>query len=247
MCATVGGSHGWLPHTRGYAPAVTQISFAHHRDVYLQTSPVAASFFIRWNYWASLQCSLLQRREASIAPQKTSTFRGIIQYQSCRDFMRLLLAYPLYVIDALLQRCEEKNIHLRVVCYIACVIASHLQKSGEGISHNIALAVPAFHVYGHKLPCKIKYSTRWLDGFGLTDGEGMERLWSFLQRFARVTKEMTPSHRLDLLTDALLHYGRRKSTDLEVQLLQRVDKAEKILILAQKDISCHQRGISVDF
>ncbi|XP_073729006.1 uncharacterized protein [Misgurnus anguillicaudatus] len=128
--------------------------------------------------------------------------------------MRLLLAYPLYVIDALLQRCEEKNIHLRVVCYIACVIASHLQKSGEGISHNIALAVPAFHVYGHKLPCKIKYSTRWLDGFGLTDGEGMERLWSFLQRFARVTKEMTPSHRLDLLTDALLHYGRRKSTDL---------------------------------
>lgn len=51
-------------------------------------------------------------------------------------------------------------------------------------------------------------------GFGLTDGEGMERLWSFLRRFARVTKEMTPSHRLDLLTDALLHYGRRKSTDL---------------------------------
>ncbi|KAK2831180.1 hypothetical protein Q7C36_016266 [Tachysurus vachellii] len=94
-------------------------------------------------------------------------------------------------------------------------------------------------------PHEIKYSTRRLDGFGLTDGEGMERLWSFLRRFARVTKEMTPSHRLDLLTDALLHYGRRKSTDLrfiknvfsEVQLLQRLDKAEKISILAQEDIS----------
>ncbi|XP_073672018.1 uncharacterized protein [Paramisgurnus dabryanus] len=117
------------------------------------------------------------------------------------------LAYPLYVIDALLQRCEKKNIHLRVVCYIACVVASHLQKSGEGISHNIALAVPEFHVYGHKLPRQIKYSTRWLDGFGLTDGEGMKRLWSFLQRFARVTKEMTPSHRLDLLTDVRLDGG----------------------------------------
>lgn len=65
----------------------------------------------------------------------------------------------------------------------------------------------------------------------------MERLWSFLRRFARVTKEMTPSHRVDLLTDALLHYGRRKSTDLEMQLLQRLDKAEKILIFAQEDIS----------
>ncbi|XP_056095222.1 uncharacterized protein LOC130073689 [Rhinichthys klamathensis goyatoka] len=165
---------------------------------------------------------------------------------SCRHEMPLMfvnmsqgerLAYPLYVIDELLRRCEDKNIHLRVVYDIACVVASHLHKSGEGIPHNISLAVPAFHVYGHKLPCQIKYSTRRLDGFGLTDGEGMERLWSFLRRFARVTKEMTPSHRLDLLTDALLHYGRRKSTDLEMQLLQRLDRAEKISILAQEDIS----------
>ncbi|XP_028460440.1 uncharacterized protein LOC114572857 [Perca flavescens] len=115
---------------------------------------------------------------------------------SCRHEMPLMfvnmsqgekLAYPLYVIDELLRRREDKNIHLRVVYDIACVVASHL---------------------------RIKYSTRRLEGFGLTDGEGMERLWSFLRRFARVTKEMTPSHRLDLLTDALLHYGRRKSTDL---------------------------------
>ncbi|KAG5283607.1 hypothetical protein AALO_G00043950 [Alosa alosa] len=63
----------------------------------------------------------------------------------------------------------------------------------------------------------------------------MERLWSFLRRFARVTKEMTPS--LDLLTDGLLHYGRRKSTDMEMQLLQRLDRAEKITVLAEEDIS----------
>ncbi|KAG1930605.1 uncharacterized protein LOC120488660 isoform X1 [Pimephales promelas] len=165
---------------------------------------------------------------------------------SCRHEMPLMfvnmsqgerLAYPLYVIDELLRRCEDKNIHLRIVYDIACVVASHLHKLGKGIPHNISLAIPAFHVYGHKLPCQIKYSTRRLDGFGLTDGEGMERLWSFLRRFARVTKEMTPSHRLDLLTDALLHYGRRKSTDLEMQLLQRLDRAEKISILAQEDIS----------
>ncbi|KAF1371446.1 hypothetical protein PFLUV_G00278260 [Perca fluviatilis] len=148
------------------------------------------------------------------------------------------LAYPLYVIDELLRRREDKNIHLRVVYDIACVVASHFRvKIREGIPQNLSLAAPAFHIYGHKLPCQIKYSTRRLEGFGLTDGEGMERLWSFLRRFARVTKEMTPSHRLDLLTDALLHYGRRKSTDLEVQLLQRLDRAEKISILAQEDIS----------
>lgn len=39
------------------------------------------------------------------------------------------LAYPLYVIDELLRRCEDKNIHLRVVYDIACVVASHLHVS----------------------------------------------------------------------------------------------------------------------
>ncbi|MED6272037.1 hypothetical protein CHARACLAT_026168 [Characodon lateralis] len=47
---------------------------------------------------------------------------------------------------------------------------------------------------------------------------------------------MTPSHQLDLLTDALLYYGRRKSTDLEVQLIQRRDKAEKVWSLAEEEI-----------
>ncbi|KAI8493957.1 hypothetical protein Bbelb_283040 [Branchiostoma belcheri] len=36
----------------------------------------------------------------------------------------------------------------------------------------------------------------------------------YLRPFFRTTKEMTPSHRLDLLTDAILHYTRRKSTDI---------------------------------
>ena len=61
---------------------------------------------------------------------------------------------------------------------------------------------------------QVKYSTRWLPGFGLTDGEEMERIWAYLRRFSYITKEMTPSHRIDLLTDGLLHYSRKKTTDL---------------------------------
>ncbi|XP_047672600.1 uncharacterized protein LOC125138365 isoform X2 [Tachysurus fulvidraco] len=113
---------------------------------------------------------------------------------SCRHEMPLMfvnmsqgerLAYPLYVIDALLQRCEDKNIHLRVVYDIACVVASHLQ----GSAYHTTSPWPYQHFMFMDTNCPA--------------------------RFARVTKEMTPSHRLDLLTDALLHYGRRKSTDLD--------------------------------
>lgn len=61
---------------------------------------------------------------------------------------------------------------------------------------------------------QIKYSPRRLNGFGLTDGEVLERLWSFLRRFGKMTKEMRPNHRVDVLTDALLFYGKKRSANL---------------------------------
>jgi len=55
------------------------------------------------------------------------------------------------------------------------------------------------------------YSCRSKAGFGMTDGEGAERLWSYLRPLSAITKEMTPSHRIDLLNEALLHYATRKT------------------------------------
>jgi len=61
---------------------------------------------------------------------------------------------------------------------------------------------------------QIKYSPRRVPGFGLTDGEVLERLWSFLRRFGKLTKEMRPNHRVDVLSDALLFYARKRSASL---------------------------------
>ena len=43
-------------------------------------------------------------------------------------------------------------------------------------------------------------------GFGLWDGENLEQLWSYLRKFCKMTKEMSPGNRMDVLTDALDHY-----------------------------------------
>ena len=51
------------------------------------------------------------------------------------------------------------------------------------------------------------FGPRRCEGIGLSDGETMERLWSYLHRFIRMTKGMRPSHRVDVLTSALLYYG----------------------------------------
>ena len=41
---------------------------------------------------------------------------------------------------------------------------------------------------------QIKYNPRNILGYGLSDGEVVECLWSYLRRFAAMTKEMHPSH-----------------------------------------------------
>lgn len=51
-------------------------------------------------------------------------------------------------------------------------------------------------------------------GIGLTDGESIERLWSYLGGFSKITKEMTPENWVDLLTDGLLNYGRKVKENL---------------------------------
>ena len=53
-----------------------------------------------------------------------------------------------------------------------------------------------------------------MPGFGLSDGEGIERLWSYLRKFSRITKEMTPVHRDSLLCEALAYHRCKKLESL---------------------------------
>ena len=50
------------------------------------------------------------------------------------------------------------------------------------------------------------FNPRRTQNVGLSDGEGVERFWSFLRQFSRITKEMATDKRVDVLTDATLHY-----------------------------------------
>ena len=51
---------------------------------------------------------------------------------------------------------------------------------------------------------------RRMKGFGLTDGEQLERLWSYLRLFSKISKEQTAGHRKELLAMALLNYAQKK-------------------------------------
>ena len=61
---------------------------------------------------------------------------------------------------------------------------------------------------------QLLYSPRTLKDCGLTDGEATERLWSYLRRLGKITKEMRPSHRVDILTSGLIHYTSKACSKL---------------------------------
>ncbi|XP_022803807.1 uncharacterized protein LOC111341120, partial [Stylophora pistillata] len=109
---------------------------------------------------------------------------------------------------------------------IACLLAHHLK---ESLLEGVDVAIPIFHCYGHKASCQIQYSPRRIKGTGLTDGEGVERLWSFLRRFSSVTKEMSAHKRTDVLTDGLLHYAQHLYHKFGVTLKAKFARAETLL------------------
>lgn len=57
---------------------------------------------------------------------------------------------------------------------------------------------------------QVKYNPRYISGFALTDGEGMERLWSYLSGFISMTRGMTKVNRRFLLSEAVVFYTEGK-------------------------------------
>jgi Kyakuja-Dileera-Zisupton transposase len=49
-------------------------------------------------------------------------------------------------------------------------------------------ATSAMHAYGHQWACQLVYNPRLRKGLGLTDGEGVERLWSRLRKLIGITR-----------------------------------------------------------
>jgi hypothetical protein len=78
------------------------------------------------------------------------------------------------------------------------------------VAESSQFALPVLHCYGHKMHCQVEYSRRYLTGFGLTDGEGIERFWSSLGDFTKLTRGMTKANRQITLLTAAKEYGASK-------------------------------------
>ncbi|KAF8452432.1 hypothetical protein L210DRAFT_3383491, partial [Boletus edulis BED1] len=85
---------------------------------------------------------------------------------------------------------------------IGCVIDRSIGRY-DIISHSIAsrlrFATTAMHAYGHEWACQLVYNPRIIEGLGLTDGEGTERLWSRFIKLIGIERSSSRQRRLWLI------------------------------------------------
>jgi hypothetical protein len=97
----------------------------------------------------------------------------------------------------------------------APTMPKHLRPSP---SLEITYLVPKFHLEAHVVKCHAPYSFNYTIGVGRTDGEGIERNWSWLNGVASSLSMMGPGARWDTLDDFCNFANWRRSIELGTQM-----------------------------
>ncbi|KNE88232.1 hypothetical protein PSTG_18372, partial [Puccinia striiformis f. sp. tritici PST-78] len=90
------------------------------------------------------------------------------------------LYYPISILRNFL--ADFPNHKVGVLYDIGCHLEAHITKRNllsDRIS-DLRFGTSVFHSYVHEWSCQVKYNPRFNDWWGLTDGEGLERFWSFM-------------------------------------------------------------------
>ncbi|EIN07693.1 hypothetical protein PUNSTDRAFT_36730, partial [Punctularia strigosozonata HHB-11173 SS5] len=121
---------------------------------------------------------------------------------------------------------------------IGCQIHRSVFKWGFlcDIRDRITFAISVLHAYGHQWPCQCCYHPRKCSGFGLSDGEGCERLWSALNHLVSVLRGSGYYQRRYLLDCQLLHLISKHLLNLAVWLSRRHEMCRMRLSEAEKEI-----------
>ncbi|KAF7964442.1 hypothetical protein HWV62_7674, partial [Athelia sp. TMB] len=103
----------------------------------------------------------------------------------------------------------------------------------------IKFCTSAMHAYAHQWSCQLKYNPRLQKGMGLSDGEGVERLWSRIRRLIGITRTMGRRRRLWIIDRFLASVAQdhreelgqwiRRKLDGERGIIKETVRAEKVV------------------
>ncbi|PLW12634.1 hypothetical protein PCASD_16209, partial [Puccinia coronata f. sp. avenae] len=136
---------------------------------------------------------------------------------SCRHDVPLLYAnvyktgeklyYPISILKRIFSDYPQSKIG--ILYDIGCQLETHINKRNffPDKQSSLTYGTSVFHAYVHEWSCQVKYNPRLNKWWGLSDGEGLERLWSFLSSLISSLRVSTRLHRLNAIHARSQYYG----------------------------------------
>ncbi|KAF7981244.1 hypothetical protein HWV62_34613 [Athelia sp. TMB] len=109
---------------------------------------------------------------------------------------------------------------------VGCVFDVSLNKYeiiADDALNRIKFCTSAMHAYAHQWSCQLKYNPRLQKGMGLSDGEGVERLWSRIRRLIGVTRTMGRRRRLWIIDRFLASVAQDHREELGQWIRHKLD------------------------
>ncbi|EFP85189.2 uncharacterized protein PGTG_11358 [Puccinia graminis f. sp. tritici CRL 75-36-700-3] len=116
------------------------------------------------------------------------------------------LYYPVSIVRNII--ADFPNHKFGILYDLGCHLESHVRKRGllTDRINDLTFGTSVFHAFVHEWSCQVKYNPRLNDWWGLSDGEGLERLWSFLSPLVSPLRVSTRLHRLTKLQARAEYY-----------------------------------------
>ncbi|KDE03339.1 hypothetical protein MVLG_06182 [Microbotryum lychnidis-dioicae p1A1 Lamole] len=122
---------------------------------------------------------------------------------------------------------------------IACNFKHHIETRQlvPELFERLEFATSVFHAYAHSWGCQVEFNPRLIPNFGLTDGDGCERLWSALRSLIPINRQSNKSHRLVNLAVRTQAVNEANVARLGSWLTRRFRSAEARRHAAQAELS----------
>ncbi|XP_068450822.1 uncharacterized protein [Clinocottus analis] len=165
----------------------------------------------------------------------TSVCRHCILFSGLNMFCGEI-AYPLY-----LQNNLAKENKIEFICTgVMCKYYPYVEKVVEAFPElQYVLQMHPFlsvmHAKGHSTKCEVEWSGRNQEEAGLTVGEEVEAVNSYLSRVAVTTKYMSKARRTDIITIHARGWNLRKKQTSHRNLSRRFVKTKKRTVEGEKD------------
>lgn len=126
------------------------------------------------------------------------------------------------------------------LCYdVACKFDKAVKRTGTNailpvdMAKRLCSRINRFHIYGHQYSCHVLYNLLHTVGWGLMNGEEIERLWASLRHLIRAGRVCTGPRKAQRVDAGILHLARASRETMGKNLARRLENSRQVTIKYQ--------------